>query len=116
MLWLVGHPGKLAKILAGDWDTHSGRSRSAIHSITQLAREFGLPSPVSEEFSRCRSIEEAIELVPAETLSPAFWTMVEDRIAAVVAPRVANVERIQVRLFRMDGGELGGATRMTDDR
>ena len=116
LLWLVGHPGKLAKILAGDWDTHSGRSRSAIHSITQLAREFGLPSPVSEEFSRCRSIEEAIELVPAETLSPAFWTMVEDRIAAVVAPRVANVERIHVRLFRMDGGELGGATRIADDK
>ncbi|HZC34878.1 MAG TPA: cobalt-precorrin-5B (C(1))-methyltransferase CbiD, partial [Chthoniobacterales bacterium] len=32
-LWLVGHPGKLAKILAEDWDTHSGKSLSAIQSI-----------------------------------------------------------------------------------
>jgi cobalt-precorrin-5B (C1)-methyltransferase len=107
LLWLVGHPGKLAKILAGDWDTHSGRSLSAVHSVTQLAREFRLPPAASEVLSRCRSIEEAIESLPAETLSPAFWDMVEDRIATVVAPRLPNVERIQVRLFRMDGGALG---------
>jgi cobalt-precorrin-5B (C1)-methyltransferase len=109
LLWLVGHPGKLAKILAGDWDTHSGRSLSAVQAVTQLAREFCLPPSASEALSRCRSIEEAIESLPAETLSPAFWTMVEDRIATVVAPRISNVERIRVRLFRMDGGALGMA-------
>ena len=109
LLWLVGHPGKLAKILAGDWDTHSGRSLSAVHSVTQLAREFRLPASASEVVSRCRSIEEAIESLPAETLSPAFWTMVEDRIATVVAPRIPNVEQIRVRLFRMDGGALGNS-------
>ena len=64
-----------------------------------------------EVLNRCRSIEEAIELLPAETLSPAFWTMVEHRVAAEVAPRVPNVERIEVRLFRMDGGELGISNR-----
>ena len=107
LLWLVGHPGKLAKILAGDWDTHSGRSLSAVHSVTQLAREFRLPPSASEVLSRCRSVEEAIESLPTETLSPAFWIMVEDRIAAAVAPRIPNVENIRVRLFRMDGGALG---------
>lgn len=106
LLWLVGHPGKLAKILAGDWDTHSGRSLSAIHSIKQLAGEFGLPAPALEVLGRCRSIEEAIELLPAEILSPGFWTLAEQRIANVVTPRVPNVECIQVRLFRMDGGAL----------
>jgi len=111
LLWLVGHPGKLAKILAGDWDTHSGRSLSAVHSVTQLAREFRLPPSASEVLGRCRSVEEAIESLPAETLSPAFWTMVEDRIAGAVAPRIPNVESIRVRLFRMDGGALGMANR-----
>ncbi|HTD16649.1 MAG TPA: cobalt-precorrin-5B (C(1))-methyltransferase CbiD [Chthoniobacterales bacterium] len=109
LLWLVGHPGKLAKILAGDWDTHSGRSLSAVHAVTQLAREFRLPISAAEILSRCRSIEEAIESLPAETLSPAFWTMVEDRIATVVARRIPNVDSIRVRLFRMDGGALGVA-------
>lgn len=111
LLWLVGHPGKLAKILAGDWDTHSGRSLSAVHSVTQLAREFRLAPSASEVLGRCRSVEEAIESLPAETLSPAFWTMVEDRIATAVAPRIPNVESIRVRLFRMDGGALGMANR-----
>jgi cobalt-precorrin-5B (C1)-methyltransferase len=111
LLWLVGHPGKLAKILAGDWDTHSGRSLSAVHSVTQLAREFRLPPSASEVLGRCRSVEEAIESLPAETLSPAFWTMVEDRIATAVASRIPNVESIRVRLFRMDGGALGMANR-----
>jgi cobalt-precorrin-5B (C1)-methyltransferase len=109
LLWLVGHPGKLAKILAGDWDTHSGRSLSAVHSVAQLGREFHLPASALEVLSRCRSVEEAIELLPVETLSPAFWTMVEDRIATVVGPRIPNVERIRVRLFRMDGRALGAA-------
>jgi cobalt-precorrin-5B (C1)-methyltransferase len=111
LLWLVGHPGKLAKILAGDWDTHSGRSRSAIHSISQLAQEFGLPSSVLEVLGQCRSIEEAIASLPAETLSPAFWTVVEGRIAAVTAQRVPSVRRVEVRLFRMDGEALGIANR-----
>ena len=106
LLWLVGHPGKLAKILAGDWDTHSGRSPSAIRSITQLAQEFGVSLSEVEVLGRCRSIEEAIELLPVETLSPAFWTLVEQRIAGVVVPRIPNVESIEVRLFRMDGEEL----------
>lgn len=105
-LWLVGHPGKLAKILAGDWDTHSGRSLSAIQSISQLAREFGLPVAALEELERSRSVEEAIELIPSDILSPSFWAMVERRIATLTAERVPRVERIEVRLFRMDGGSL----------
>ncbi|MBV9875339.1 MAG: cobalamin biosynthesis protein CbiD [Verrucomicrobia bacterium] len=109
LLWLVGHPGKLAKILAGDWDTHSGRSLSAVHAVTRLAREFRLAPSASEVLSRCRSIEEAIESLPGEMLSPAFWNMVENRIATVVAPRTPNVECIRVRLFRMDGGALGSS-------
>jgi cobalt-precorrin-5B (C1)-methyltransferase len=107
VLWLVGHPGKLAKILAGDWDTHSGRSLSAVQSIVQLGAEFGLPTTALEVLNQSRSIEEAIELVPTEILSPAFWSMVEQRIAAALAQRLPRVERIQARLFKMDGGALG---------
>jgi cobalt-precorrin-5B (C1)-methyltransferase len=106
VLWLVGHPGKLAKILAGEWDTHSGRSLSAIQSISLVAQEFGLPVAVLEVLGRCRSIEEAIELIPPDVLSRSFWTMVEQRIAAVTAQRLPQVEHVEVRLFRMDGESL----------
>lgn len=36
-LMVLGHPGKLAKLPAGDWDTHSSRSRSAVPFVTALA-------------------------------------------------------------------------------
>jgi cobalt-precorrin-5B (C1)-methyltransferase len=35
---ILGHPGKLAKLAAGDWDTHSSRSRSALPYLDQLSR------------------------------------------------------------------------------
>jgi cobalt-precorrin-5B (C1)-methyltransferase len=36
-LLVLGHPGKLAKLAAGDWDTHSSRSKSAAPMVRRLA-------------------------------------------------------------------------------
>jgi cobalt-precorrin-5B (C1)-methyltransferase len=38
-LILLGHPGKLAKLAAGDWDTHSARSKSALPVVEKLHAE-----------------------------------------------------------------------------
>lgn len=38
-LLTVGHPGKLAKLAAGDWDTHSGRSASALPVVEKMQAE-----------------------------------------------------------------------------
>jgi cobalt-precorrin-5B (C1)-methyltransferase len=38
-LLILGHPGKLAKLTAGDWDTHSGRSKSAIPVVARMHEE-----------------------------------------------------------------------------
>jgi cobalt-precorrin-5B (C1)-methyltransferase len=35
-LLMVGHPGKLAKLTAGGWDTHSGRSGSALPIVAKM--------------------------------------------------------------------------------
>jgi cobalt-precorrin-5B (C1)-methyltransferase len=35
-LLVVGHPGKLAKLTAGGWDTHSGRSGSALPIVAEM--------------------------------------------------------------------------------
>jgi cobalt-precorrin-5B (C1)-methyltransferase len=35
-LLALGHPGKLAKLTAGGWDTHSGRSESALPVVAQM--------------------------------------------------------------------------------
>jgi cobalt-precorrin-5B (C1)-methyltransferase len=36
-LMAVGHPGKLAKLWLGDWDTHSARSGAAVEPVRALA-------------------------------------------------------------------------------
>jgi cobalt-precorrin-5B (C1)-methyltransferase len=44
-LLAAGHPGKLAKLTAGDWDTHSGHSASALPVVAALqGRLFGRPA------------------------------------------------------------------------
>jgi cobalt-precorrin-5B (C1)-methyltransferase len=116
VLWLVGHPGKLAKILSGDWDTHSGKSAGGIQSISQLAREYGLPAGALDVLARCKSVEEAIEIISPEILSPLFWKFVEMKIATVAATRLSRVERRQVRLFRMNGESLSELNRNRDER
>jgi len=34
---IIGHPGKLAKLAMGEWDTHSSRSKSALPYVLNLA-------------------------------------------------------------------------------
>lgn len=47
-LLMVGHPGKLAKMTAGGWDTHSGRSGSARPIVAQMhAALLGRPAAES---------------------------------------------------------------------
>jgi cobalt-precorrin-5B (C1)-methyltransferase len=40
---LFGHPGKLAKLVRGDFDTHSSRSASAVGTVVDIAQQLGLP-------------------------------------------------------------------------
>jgi cobalt-precorrin-5B (C1)-methyltransferase len=42
-LLVAGHPGKLAKIIAGEYDTHSGRSQSALSIVIPVAADLGIP-------------------------------------------------------------------------
>lgn len=51
-LLLVGHPGKLAKLAEGEWDTHSARSSPPVHGLARLCQKVlgqaALPSPTTE--------------------------------------------------------------------
>jgi cobalt-precorrin-5B (C1)-methyltransferase len=43
-LLLVGHPGKLAKLAAGQWDTHSSRSDPPTHFVADLCAQLWGPN------------------------------------------------------------------------
>jgi cobalt-precorrin-5B (C1)-methyltransferase len=106
-LWLVGHPGKLAKLLENVWDTHSSRSASAIQGVLRVAEEFGMAQTLRDSIESSRSVEGVIDLLRDQSFSRRFWGLVERKIAAHVAAKLTNVSQICVRLFQMDGKALG---------
>lgn len=106
-LWVIGHPGKLAKVLDGAWDTHSQQSNSAVDAICRLGREFGFSETILESIAQSRTVQGVIDLLEGQPSAAQFWSMVEQRIGALVSARLARVEQVIVKLFQMDGNALG---------
>ncbi len=99
---IVGHPGKLAKLADGHWDTHSSRSPTAMGFVTQLASEL-LARAVAEQntvdglFGTFTDNEK--ELVAAE---------LAERVRSAIADRLGCAPSLFcVTLVDMAGGILG---------
>jgi cobalt-precorrin-5B (C1)-methyltransferase len=107
-LWVVGHPGKLAKILDDVYDTHSAQSRSAVGAVCRIANHFGICGVLLKAMAQSRTVEGQIELLRAQTFSAEFWSLVEKSIAAQISSMLKRVDVVSVRLFQMDGQPLGG--------
>jgi cobalt-precorrin-5B (C1)-methyltransferase len=107
VLWLAGHPGKLAKVLAGAWDTHSSKSDMAMESVAQVAAERGYSAQTVHSIRWANTVEAAMEILKAEAGAQAFWIDIEQRIAQRVQARVPAVAQVKVRLFDLAGNLLG---------
>lgn len=106
-LWLIGHPGKLAKLLDGEWDTHSEKSASAAGVLCQMASKFWPDGRLISQMENAKTVERIIELLRAEADGQGFWSEIENNIARVVSPKLSGVREVRVRLFQMDGTPLG---------
>ncbi len=106
-LWLLGHPGKLAKVLDGVWDTHSSKSGMAMGGVARVAAERGFDPRVVREIAQANTVEAAMERLKRETGAQALWMEIERRIAARVHERVPVVKQVEVRLFDLSGNALG---------
>ncbi|HTX55320.1 MAG TPA: cobalt-precorrin-5B (C(1))-methyltransferase CbiD [Candidatus Baltobacteraceae bacterium] len=100
-LLILGHPGKLAKLADGDWDTHSSHSKSPVPAVSALgARLIGAALPESA----------TVEGIFAG-LTPADRSLLAGALASAV--RQAIIERIgqetpvSVLLVNMAGDVLG---------
>lgn len=109
VLWLLGHPGKLAKVLNGVWDTHSSRSDMAMSVVARIAAERGFDSRLVQELAQANTVEAAMERLKNEPGAQALWMDIEQRITALVHARAPAVRKIEVRLFNLQGNSLGEA-------
>lgn len=98
---VAGHPGKLAKLAQGDWDTHSSRSKSAVPYVENLAKNV-------EKDTR----------PPAVTVEGIFGSLSEEqkivlgcRLAAdiqtAVGKRLESVFPVSVLLVDLKGRPVG---------
>jgi len=107
VLWLLGHPGKLAKVLDGVWDTHSSKSDMAMTVVARVAAERKFDSLLVQDLEQANTVEAAIQRLTNESNAQALWMDIEQRIAALVHVRVPTVKKVEVRLFNLQGDNLG---------
>jgi cobalt-precorrin-5B (C1)-methyltransferase len=107
VLWLLGHPGKLAKVLDNVWDTHSSKSDMAMSVVARIAAEHGFNNRIVQELEQANTVEATIEILNKQSNSQALWIDIEQRIARLVHARVPAVHRVEVRLFNLQGDSLG---------
>ena len=108
-LLVMGHPGKLAKFISGDWDTHSSRSSSAVPVVLEMCRRLGLEV---EEQTTVEGVFAALSPEQRETLG----SQVAKGIRLAVVERFAVVSgkgfpetppHISVTLVNMAGDIIG---------
>ena len=98
---LLGHPGKLAKLAANQWDTHSSRSDQATHFVNQLACEL-LGHPAADR-TTTEGIFSAISASERTILANALAR----RVRLAVENRLAQPLQAAVFLVNMAGECLG---------
>lgn len=98
---LVGHPGKLAKLPMGEWDTHSSKSPQVLPFLHQEAAFLGIPT--------------GMEAVTAEAifqgLPPGPRRLLADRAAFVIRKSVEQRinKPVAVVLVSLAGDALGSS-------
>ena len=109
VLWMVGHPGKLAKTLDDIWDTHSGKSPMAMSAVAGIAADCGFPEEEVRGLRESNTVEAAVESLRDHPRGRELWSTVEKRISGAVQARLKKVERVETRLFGLHGVALGQA-------
>lgn len=104
---LVGHPGKLAKLAAGHWDTHSARSPAATEVIRQM-----VPQQFAACFSNAATVEEAVRAMTQSARREVF-SRIAERIRDAVEEFIQKRFAAAVILVDMQGEVLASAGDMT---
>jgi len=98
---LLGHPGKLAKLWMGEWDTHSSRSPMAVHAVAKLAEET-LKRPLPE----LPTVEGIFQQLDADERS-IVGNRLSELIANAVQTRIPHFTKVAVAITNMKGEILG---------
>lgn len=100
-LLALGHPGKLAKLAAGEWDTHSSRSSSAVNFVVELAAEV-----LGRHLTEVLTVEGLFSSLPAQDRKR-LGDSLAGKIRQSVAVRMRGDLMISTVLVNMKGEIIG---------
>ncbi len=109
---LAGHPGKLAKLLRGDFYTHSSASKPANDIIIQIIKQITLSDMIQYRLQETPTVEGIVELL-REHKSLSVMNEIADRIEIKIREFVNRSghlfipEELGIILFDMRGSVIG---------
>jgi cobalt-precorrin-5B (C1)-methyltransferase len=103
---LVGHAGKLVKVAAGLFDTHSRAGDARLETVAAVAAAEGAPGPLAARLLDLPTVQAAIEELEAAGLAR-VWDVIAARAAARAAQRCGLP--VDVVLLGYGGSVLGGS-------
>jgi cobalt-precorrin-5B (C1)-methyltransferase len=86
---LVGHAGKLVKVAAGVWNTHSRVADARLETVAALAAAAGASPPLVAKLLALPTVEAAVEALETDGLAD-VWNDVAERAARRAAERAAR--------------------------
>jgi cobalt-precorrin-5B (C1)-methyltransferase len=108
---MLGHPGKLAKLAMGQWDTHSARSDSGAPFVAELARQL-LARSAAATIATCADAT-TVEGLFMQQLTPTERHQVADNLALKIQRSTARkfpaAWQPRVVLINLKGEVLGSA-------
>jgi len=102
-LMILGHPGKLAKLAMGAWDTHSSRSKSAVPFVTALAC-----SIIARPMQEMTTVEGLFSILP-DAEQKRLGDVLAEKICEAIGKRIRERPEIAVVLVNMRGEIIGSS-------
>lgn len=103
---LAGHPGKLAKLIRGDFNTHSSVAKPANDIILNLAADDGIDSETLDSIRQSPTVDGIIGLVQGSN-KPHLFDKVAERIESAASDFLGGRRSMGAVLFNMEKSVIG---------
>ena len=82
----------------------------AMEAVARVAGDCDFDQGIVERIADCNTTEAVLNLLSDDPKGFEMWKQVERRVSALVHKRLSAVEKVEVRLFSMNGTPLGEAS------
>lgn len=105
---IAGHPGKLLKVCAGNFITHSHIADGRLEALCTHLALMGAGRETVRKVYGSNTTREAIDIVRTEGYS-AVWSVLAERVALRCTERVGGKMKVNAVFLDGEGGVLGSA-------